>query len=145
MRACARGVCAARALRRPQPSLLLRRHVATTDPGFFSRLVASGADLYEWAHLSLGLPYWACLAGSTVVLRLAVSPLLVISMKNAHNLQLAKPELDRLTADFRRAGDNSQREVSRRAFKKKKTSLTHLLVPPPRYSFFFLFHMFVSG
>ncbi len=79
---------------------------AAAEPGFFYSLALAGSDMYEALHAWTSVPYWGVIVGTTLAFRVAIAPFMVISMKNAVRMQDAKPEMELLSAELRRAGSS---------------------------------------
>ena len=61
-------------------------------------------QLLNDVHLTLDVPWWGAIALTTVAMRLLLSPLQVMSMKNLANIQRLKPEMDAIAARLHTSG-----------------------------------------
>lgn len=61
----------------------------------------------EAVHISTGLPWWATIATTTVLIRTALLPFIVKLQGNTARLHNVKPQLDRLTQNMKLAQDNN--------------------------------------
>ncbi|ORX92401.1 hypothetical protein K493DRAFT_285773 [Basidiobolus meristosporus CBS 931.73] len=57
----------------------------------------------EFIHVSTGIPWWGTIVATTLLIRLALFPIVVKLQRNAAVLHNIKPEMDRLTAHLNRA------------------------------------------
>ncbi|KAI1319218.1 Mitochondrial inner membrane protein oxa1l [Mortierella claussenii] len=63
--------------------------------------------LLEAVHISTGLPWWATIAATTVIIRTALIPFIVKLQGNTARLHNVKPQLDRLTENMKLAKENN--------------------------------------
>ncbi len=75
-----------------------------TDPSLWQSIIMQGASLFETMHVTTGLPYWAAIVATTFAFRACLTPFTVMAMKNGVNMADAKPEMEILSANLRRAG-----------------------------------------
>ncbi len=62
-------------------------------------------------HHATGVDYWLVILGSTLVFRLTITPLLVMSMQQAGKMEALRPNLQRLQSELRMAGGYKNREA----------------------------------
>ena len=58
--------------------------------------------LLDVVHLSTGLPWWASIVAATLLVRAVILPLAVMQYRNGARMTLMRPDMTRLTEDFRR-------------------------------------------
>ncbi|KRY86432.1 NSFL1 cofactor p47, partial [Trichinella pseudospiralis] len=78
-------------------------------------------DLLISIHENYSLPWWACIAGCTVLAKAATFPLMVISQRNSARCALAAPQIERMLKDL-------QSKIDEEAFRyswptKRKNSI----------------------
>lgn len=69
-------------------------------------------QLFEFAHVTLGLPWWSAIVCGTVLLRALVFPLLIKTQVNAEKLKRVQPELLKLQERMKDASNLQNPAVS---------------------------------
>ncbi|KAK3825630.1 MAG: 60Kd inner membrane protein-domain-containing protein [Benniella sp.] len=104
--------------------------------------------ILEAVHISTGLPWWATIAVTTVMIRTALLPFIVKLQGNTARLHNIKPELERLTQNMKIAQENNDTaalarfsDQTRELFAKNdcnpmKTLMLPLLQAPVMISFY---------
>eukprot|EP00794_Sanderia_malayensis_P018593 gene18593-20459_t len=69
-------------------------------------------SLLEMLHVGVGLPWWAAIAGCTILFRTLILPLMIKGQINTARLNVIKPELERLQAKMRELA-NSQNTMEK--------------------------------
>ena len=104
-------------------------------------------NVMDILHSSYGLPWWASIAATTVMIRTALLPFNLRLVRNTTILTLLRPEMERISADLKSAGtDTSKKERSamemRELWKKYNVNpLKNILTPfimGPTFICFFL-------
>ncbi len=73
----------------------------------------------EYVHVYSGLPWWATIAVTTIGIRVLLFPLYVKASDNMARMNIIKPEIEKLTADYKKAyGDPVQ--LTKFNFQRKK-------------------------
>lgn len=91
----------------------------------------------EFLHIDCGLPWWGAIAVSTVIMRILVSPLIIISQRNAAKMQEAMPQMQEIQlkmTEARQMGNASDtarysQELVQLMTSKKVNPLKNMLVP----------------
>jgi len=68
--------------------------------------------IFDFSHLTLGLPWWCAIVCGTVILRAAVFPIMIKTQVNAERLRRLQPELERLQEKMREAANLQNPTVS---------------------------------
>ena len=58
--------------------------------------------LLDFVHLSTGLPWWASIVAATLLVRVTLLPLAVSQYRNGARMTVMRPEMTRVTEDFKR-------------------------------------------
>ena len=62
-------------------------------------------NIFDFLHLSAGLPWWGTIIATTVVFRILVFPLMIKGQANTARLSAVKPELEKLQEKLREAAN----------------------------------------
>lgn len=74
--------------------------------GFFDRVAANSARIFETGQEMFDLPFWSVIVGTTLGVRLLLSPLMVRSIKMSQVMARVKPMLEKLQEELKLAGGN---------------------------------------
>jgi len=100
-------------------------------------------NVLEMTHVYTGLPWWATIVASTVIIRTLMVPIYIKSSANMAKMSKVKPQLDVLMDEIRN-GDNEDKMLAMRKrsklFKEYGIKTSHSFLPilqvPVAYGFF---------
>ncbi|KRX49820.1 NSFL1 cofactor p47 [Trichinella murrelli] len=81
-------------------------------------------DLLISIHENCSLPWWACIAGCTVLAKAATFPLMVISQRNSARCALAAPQIEKMLKDLQSKVDE---EAFRYSWPTKRKNIVYRL------------------
>jgi membrane protein insertase Oxa1/YidC/SpoIIIJ len=76
---------------------------STLAPGFWTYAIApvyGVAAIMEAVQISTGMPWWAVIGGTAVLLRIALTPLVIQQMKNAVIMERLQPKIEKVKQEM---------------------------------------------